>query len=183
VSTDRRIEVGVGLPNAGAGLQPGGGGAQPRPDADPGARERFEQALKAGGTAGEVAQGPSGLFSLFGSAAATPARGAQEHAALTSSVGTTVERLMVGDGRSGNKQVRIELKDDVLPGVSLTVQELDGRIQVDFFCSVEDSRMRLNEAASAQANELAQRLARDVLVRVQTDDEDDPCLLEAAASP
>lgn len=182
MSVDRRIEVNVSVPDFGAGLQAGTGGSQNRPDADAGARERFEQALKAGAENPAQAQTPSAPFSLFGAPKAeTPAPPADT--ALSRRVGEAVEKLMVGDGSSGNKQVRIELKDDVLPGVSVTVQELDGRLQVDFTCSVESSRIKLNAAAPGQAQELAQRLRRDVLVRVQTDDEEDPCLVEAAASP
>ena len=181
--TDRPIHLDVSVPNFGAGMQPDGNGAQQgRPDADAGARDRFDQAMKPAAEKAAETQMPQAPFSLFAAPQAEAAR-APRDAALTTRVGDSVERLMVGDGSSGNKQVRMELKDDILPGVSVTVQELDGRLQVDFFCSVESSRLRLNDAAPDQSRELAQRLARDVLVRVQTDDEEDPCLLEAAASP
>jgi flagellar hook-length control protein FliK len=86
--------------------------------------------------------------------------------------------MMVGDGSSGNRQVRIELQDDALPGVSITVQQIDGRLQVDFVCSNEQSRLQLNRATPNLANQLADRLKQDVLVRVQTDDDEDLCLYE-----
>lgn len=104
-------------------------------------------------------------------------------ASLGRRIGDAVERLMVGDGRHGNRQVRMDLKDDLLEGVSVTVQELDGRIQVDFACAVEYSRLRLNQAAPDQARELATRLSRDVLLRIHTGDESDEHLLEVVAQP
>jgi hypothetical protein len=49
---------------------------------------------------------------------------------------------------------------------------------VDFVCSNEQSRLQLNRAAPNLANQLADRLKQDVLVRVQTDDDEDLCLYE-----
>jgi hypothetical protein len=100
---------------------------------------------------------------------------------LSHQIGSSIERLMVDDGHNGQRQVRMELKDELLPGVTVVIQELDGRLQVDFICSVESSRLRLNEAAPEQARSLAESLRRDVLLRVQTDDDEDPCLLETLA--
>jgi hypothetical protein len=181
VTVDRRIELGVAVPDFGSALHTGTGGSQQRQEPEAGARERFEQALTSGtlpaGPAGAAAASP---FSLLAQRTAPATAAPDPH--LSQGIGSAVERLMVSDGRSGNQQVRMELKDDLLPGVTVIVQELEGRLQVDFICSVEASRLRLNEAAPSQAHELAQRLRRDVLLRVQTDDEDDPCLLEAAAS-
>jgi hypothetical protein len=185
---DRRIDLNVSVPDYKAGDLAsglGGSGAQPRKDADPGARDRFEQAMRAGEPAqAQSAALPANPFALFGLRPAAPAPApAGPPPAWSGEVGQAVERLMVGDGSSGNKQVRMELKDDVLPGVTVTVQELEGRCQVDFICAVEESRLRLVAAVPAQAPLLAQRLDRPVLLRVQTDDDADPCLFEVAASP
>ncbi len=187
MSADRRIDLNVSVPDYKAGDLAsglGGSGAQPRKDADPGARDRFEQAMQAGKPPAEApAALPSNAFALFGLRPAASPTPAPAPAPWSGEVGQAVERLMVGDGSSGNKQVRMELKDDVLPGVTVTVQELEGRCQVDFICAVEESRLRLMAAAPAQAPLLAQRLDRPVLLRVQTDDDADPCLFEVAASP
>ncbi|HSV47685.1 MAG TPA: hypothetical protein VLJ58_17990 [Ramlibacter sp.] len=189
---DRRIDLNVSVPDYKSGeLASGLGGsdARPRGEADPGARERFEQALQGGTPAAAAAPGSEAPapFALFGlRPGATTAAGtgpAAAPAAWSGQIGDAVQSLMVGDGSSGNKQVRMELKDDVLPGVTVTVQELEGRCQVDFICAVEESRLRLNAAAPSQAQLLADRLARPVLLRVQTDDDADPCLFEVAASP
>jgi len=77
----------------------------------------------------------------------------------------------------------MDLKDDVLPGVSVVVQEAEGRVVVEFICALEPPRQRLAAAVGQHAQELAGRLRRDVLVRVVTDDPEDPCAVEAAASP
>ena len=121
-------------------------------------------------------------FALFG---ARPALASAEVSAgvlspLAESLGYTVERLMVGEGRSGS-QVRMELKDDLLPGVTVAIEAQEGRMQVDFFCRIERSRLLLNNALDAMAETLAQRLQRDVMMRVQTDDAEDPCLVERLA--
>ena len=133
---------------------------------------------------------PSGVFGAQMSGAQMPAVQAApapprepDTASLGQRIGEAVERLMVGDGRSGNRQVRMDLKDDLLEGVSVTVQEMNGRLQVDFACAVESSRLRLNSAAPGQAHELATRLARDVLLRIHTGDESDQHLLEVVAHP
>jgi len=102
---------------------------------------------------------------------------------LVNVINTGLQRLMVSDGSSGNRQVRMMLKEDILPGVSVVIHEVAGRLQVDYVCSQEASRLRLNDAAPEQAKVLAASLNREVLVTVQTDDEEDLCLLEALASP
>jgi len=78
--------------------------------------------------------------------------------------------------------VRLDLKAEVLPGVTVSVYEEDGRLVAAFACASEASRETLNRCAPVLAQELAQSLARAVLVRVSTDDPEDPCLFEAAAA-
>jgi hypothetical protein len=186
MSLDRRVDLNLAMPDLAA--QSRGSDARdafPRRDApDPEAKDRFAAAL-AGDVRKEETPASAPPSAVFGpavralsgtSGAATSRRGE-----LAAAVSGAVERLMVGDGSSGNRQVRIEIKDEVLPGVSVAVQELDGRLQVDFVCCDENSRLRLSRALPESAATLAQRLKRDVLIRVQTDDEEDPCLEEALA--
>lgn len=90
------------------------------------------------------------------------------------------DRLLVGDGSSGRREVRVELKDDVLPGVTVSVYHEAGRVVAAFACASEASREKLCAAAPALAAELAQSLDRACLVRVTTDDPEDPCLFEVA---
>ena len=184
MSVDRRVDLSLSVPDQrGQGMGLAGGAPQQQPDAQ--ARQRFEQAMAAPTPPQDMpAPAAPQPFALFGSMAASPlATVPAADPALGARMAEGIERLMVGDGSSGNRQVRMELKDDLLPGVSVVVQELEGRLQVDFICANEDSRQRLVAALEANARTLAERLNRPVLLRVQTDDEDDPCLREALAHP
>ena len=183
MSVERPIHLDVSVPGfAPPGGESSGRGGLGRGQADSQARQRFEEALAkppeaATGDKPALATQP---FALFGS---VPVRAVIEEQPPAPPIGEMVERLMVDDGSHGGKQVRMELKDDLLPGVTVAIQELEGRVQVDFLCSVESSRLRLEAAAPDQARQLAERLQRAVLLRIQTDDEDDPCLFEAAGLP
>ena len=108
---------------------------------------------------------------------------APERSALNQRLTTVIAGLYVGEGAHGGKQVRLDLKEDALPGVTVAIEEVGGRMQIDFTCSVEASRLRLNDAVPEVAPQVAGRLERDVLMRVQTDDEEDRRLFEVAASP
>lgn len=200
MSLERRIALDVAVPDFGtrAGADANAGGlasgktdAQTPPDARD--AEQFRQALARSAVRTDATPAaaapelplpaPFGLFRPAAQSAAAPAHTPAASAPLTQHIEQAVQRLLVSDDSQGRRQVRIELKDEVLPGVSVLIEEAEGRLQVDFVCSVESSRLRLNAQAHAQASTLAERLRRAVLIRVQTDDEEDPCLLEAAASP
>jgi len=195
MSSDRR--VGLDLSAAGLLRRAFGSPAENRatadrspPDAE--AEQRFRDALADGeadasqasgeGAGDRLSEGTSVMspFALFGGNPSSPevgdGRGA--HVELAAHLGVEVKRLMVGDGRSGNRQVRLELKDDRLPGVMVTIEECEGRLQVNFICRVESSRLQLNDALPELANTLAHRLAREVLMCVQTDDDEDLRLVE-----
>ncbi len=186
MTSDRRIDLHLSMPDFGArSLQHGSGDHAPGRDApDAEAERRLAAALAQDGLdnpkTADVAPPP---FALFQQSVQSIHQGAREclpqQAELANHLGSEVERLMVSDGSNGNRQVRMELKEDLLPGVSVAIQELEGRLQVDFVCSVENSRQKLGSALPDLAHTLAQRLGRDVLMRVQTDDEDDPCVQEA----
>ena len=191
MSADRRIDLHVSVPDFGSrSFDPGSsqGGNATRQPPDGHTQDRFERLLngadadKRPEVDAEKVSAPN-PFSLLGALpVADLSRPVQQAApALSHQIGSSIERLMVDDDHNGQRQVRMELKDDLLPGVTVVIQELDGRLQVDFICSVESSRLRLNEAAPEQARSLAERLRRDVLLRVQSDDDEDPCLLETLA--
>ena len=96
-------------------------------------------------------------------------------------LGETAGQLLVADGSQGRREVRVELKDDVLPGVSVSVYEDEGRVVADFVCANERSRERACAMAPELAAQLAQRLDRPTRVRVSTDDPEDPRLAETEA--
>jgi hypothetical protein len=188
MSVDRRIDLNLTLPEPGTAFLRGNTGekeSQSRQAPDAKTEERFAAAMAAGKTLADEPAAPS-PFALFGAnlrpcIPGDPAK-MTHHAQLAEDLGNEVERLMVTDGGEGNRQVRMDLKEDTLPGVTLVIEEREGRLQVDFFCHAESSRLRLNQALPELATILAQRLQRTVLMRVQTDDEDDPCLLEQLVS-
>ena len=186
---DRSIRLDVSVPDFASRMDaeanPGNNTHLPKKSADPQSQQRFEEILNAkplpAGANNTPAMTPLSLFGSWSNSASAsaPTAASTFEPALGEAL---LERLMVdeGNGQGGGKQVRMELKSDVLPGVTIAIQEAEGRLQVDFICRVESSRLRLNAAAPAQAQTLAERLQRPVLLRVQTDDVDDLCLFEAA---
>ena len=100
-------------------------------------------------------------------------------AAISDWLQQAVTRLQVGEGADGNQEVRFDIRPEVLPGVRVVLHESNGRVQVDFICSVDASRHVLSEIAQREASEMARRCRRDLLLRVQSEDEDsdlDPAL-------
>ncbi|MBS1196648.1 MAG: hypothetical protein H6R18_433 [Proteobacteria bacterium] len=191
MSVDRQVSLNLSIPNPNAqNLRNDIGGqntdGRDAPDAE--TQERFAMAMANEKVAPQqtVANPMPPPFSLYQTAVSPNLASYSEKSAgqaeLASSLSEEVDRLMVADGSNGNRQVRMDLKDDLLPGVTVTIQENEGRLQVDFICSIESSRLKLSRALPELANTLAQRLQRDVLMRVQTDDDEDPCLQEVLAS-
>jgi hypothetical protein len=192
--TDRRIGLDTAVPQGmpGSSTRFGAGGADVRGQASKDDRQAFEQALSS-----EQAQTPApseaapvdvprpfALFGAFAAPASAPAAGgAPAPGELTQGLRQAAERLLVGDGSSGRREVRVELKDEVLPGVTVCVYEDQGLLVAAFVCASEPSREKLCACAAALAGELASSLNRAVLVRVGTDDPEDPCPFEAAADP
>lgn len=192
MSTSRSIHLDVRTPDMGGqALSPGLGQSHTSSQPDAQARQRFEQALEqpsesAGHPPAEGApqQSPTALF-VPGRLPVTPASGGTETAAWRDAgrqIADAVEQLMVDEDSRGQRQVRMDLKDEVLPGVTVAIQQAEGRLRVDFLCRHEAPRLQLNAAAPAMAMELAQTLRCDIWLRVQTDDDEDPRTHEAFAS-
>lgn len=182
MSIDRRIGLETAISQGTRTMANSDGQAQGRQasDAD---RQAFEQAMSQGDV--DAAPAPpvaSSPFALFGAGALAPAAepGGQSEA-LAQALSDSAGRLLVADGSQGRRQVRVELKDDVLPGVSVSVYEDEGRTVADFTSSNERSRERLCAMAPDLAAQLAASLGQPTRVRVSTDDPDDPCLAETDA--
>ncbi|MHA3904743.1 hypothetical protein ACTPOE_14590 [Castellaniella sp. WN] len=183
---ERRIDLNIGL---GRNMpdperrDPGG----PRREASDADRQAFEQALaRDGGAPPEAAESWTGAhrpFPLFPGPAASVAASAPPAApiGLARALNEAADRVLVGEG-GGRREVRLDLKAEVLPGVVLSVYEEEGRMVAAFSCASEASRETLDHCAQALADEWARSLARSVLVRVGTDDPEDPCPREAAAA-
>ena len=107
---------------------------------------------------------PSGPFALFG-ATTTPKPPAHE-ARVLAELSAMVSRLMVADGRQSQRGLRLELSEDVMPGVSMALFEDSGAMVAEFECRVESSFVKLSVPAQALANQLAVTLRRDTVWRV-----------------
>lgn len=185
MSVDRRISLETSIARQERPMAETGGqapGHQPS-DAD---RHAFEHALAQTDAAAASEQTQhAGPFSLLSGVTAVRETVSSDAAAREVSLllGETAQRLFVGDGQSSSRQVRVELGDDVLPGVSVAVFEEEGRVVAHFICALERSRQRLEAGAAQMAMELAEHLSRAVSVRVSTDDPEDPCTHQADAEP
>lgn len=124
-------------------------------------------------------------FDLFAPPAAAPVQpppaAPAPSAGLEHTLNQMASRLLVGDGSNGRRGVQIQMADEQLPGVVVDIFEDAGRLLTRFTCSHEGSRERLCAGADWFASSLAQRLQQDVRVQVQTDDPEDPCLLQVDA--
>lgn len=207
MNTERPIHLDLGMPASTAFEARTGTGAQTGSDPrdtdtlsdDAKALRSLLEQQRAAPPAG-AAQPPSAPrpFDLFGQGAAAlpgqvPQQAAQPTAAATAAapadaprgIGETLsqmaQRLLVGDGSTGRRSVQIQLADDSLPGVVVDIFEDGGRVVAQFTCTQESSRERLVRNAQWLADGLAERLAQSVSVRVQTDDPEDLCLVEAHA--
>ncbi len=180
---DRRIDLDTSLPQ---GLpdfsQSGaGGGRRDAADAD---RHAFEHAMAQPGETKDSEVDASAVvrpFDLYVPVLA-PAETVPP-AGLADNLEQAADRLLVDDGNGGGRrEVRITLKDDVLPGVTVAVYQEEGRMVAAFTCANETSREKLNRCAHALAEDMSRSLGQAALVRVSTDDPEDPCLFEAAAA-
>jgi len=182
---DRRIGLETAIPQ---GMSPRSqSGSEQRRQASDAERETFRQALSQDAEADSQAADPARVeprpFSLLAAGGLSGAPGAQHEGGeagrrLAREVSVSVERLLIGDGSAGRREVRLDLADEVLPGVVVSVFEDEGRLVAAFICASEGSRERLSACAAGLASELAHALSRSVMVRISTDDPEDPCLLE-----
>lgn len=180
MSIDRRIGLDTAIAQ-GSGLAQSDAQTSGRQASDADQRA-FEQAMARKDKPPVAPPAAPSPFSLFGAARAdAPAPADATSQALAQALQGSAEQLLVADGSQGRRQVRVELKGDVLPGVSVSVYEDGGRVIADFVCANETSRERLAAMARPLAEQLADSLARPTRVRVGTDDPEDPCLAETDA--
>lgn len=163
---------------------------------DPGAREAFKQAMAgdagqpdgtgyhdqgAGGKSlrehheGPPPPAPDALvspFDLLASSRSLPSRpavsvdDATAMSRLLPLLRDSVHKLWVQVRGNEAPQVRVELDNDALPGVTVHLQERGGRLEIAFSCEGQKEFGLLSRQADAIAGKLASRLGRDVLVCV-----------------
>lgn len=88
-------------------------------------------------------------------------------------VAQAIERMTFSDGSTGGeREVRVELRSNLLPGTELRIAERAGELQVEFVVTDPKSGAWLSAQSESMAGQLAERLRRDVRVRVRAPDAD-----------
>jgi len=175
--SERRVGLDIGAPGTpSSGTGSPGTGSQSREEADPGLAEMFRRKLEGeqAPAPGANAPAPARPFDLFGAAAPREnpqsADAAERRARV---IEETVSRLLVSNGSdSGAPEVRIRMKNDLLPGAELRLVERGGRLEVDFVATDPESAAWLASQTETLAGEISRRLRRDVRVSVRRDDYD-----------
>lgn len=130
-------------------------------------------------------QAPPSPFDLFQKPPARAMADAEivSYQAVSNIVRELVSEIYVSDDNIADRRVNLRLADHVLPGVMLSIQENEGRINVDFTCSTDPSRACLCKIAPRLSTELANQLYRDTRVMVRSDDPEDANPFQVDATP
>jgi len=172
-----RIDVSVGLERGSSNLSDKPP-FEPRREASESDSQAFERALE-DPVPTALPAGVGGPFMFLpAGASGVSESGSEAPLGLSEQLSEVAQRLLVADGLHGRREVRIELKADVLPGVSLSIFEDAGRLVVAFSSTHEISSEKLAQCAQPLANGLAASLRRKTLVRVQEGGLDGACLSE-----
>lgn len=83
------------------------------------------------------------------------------------SLESEIERLWISEGASGIREVRLGLRREVLPDTTVRLLRQETSLHVDIACGRPVLASWLRARAQAIATELADRLGRDVTVRVR----------------
>jgi hypothetical protein len=173
-----------------------GASQQQRREPTPHEAQRFAQAMKADAVAEESAvrrappgapspeasaDRPASAFDLMRrmSLPATPpavppdvqqrANASMER--LRQDLQNLVGRLMVGDGSSGagGRMLMMDISDEILPGVTVSVYDDAGAWVAEFRCREEAPFCLLAQRASSMASKLADELGQDAVWRVMAE--------------
>lgn len=175
MSTDRRIGLEIGLSQGGAEWDTRqGGDAERRRDADEADSQAFARALKGADDESLDAarmSAPLTPFGLFGPAPPQAPAAPDAASGLEESLRLAAGRLLVSDqGGGGRREVRVELDEGFMEGVSVSVFEDGGALAVLFRCASERAQQRVSALAQGLADGLAASLRR--LVRINLQDRD-----------
>jgi hypothetical protein len=96
---------------------------------------------------------------------------------------TCVQQAYISEELSSNRQVTVCFDEGVLPGVTLSVYETEGRVVGDFSCADSLIWSRLCEASGSMASELADKLSKDTRIYVRISTSDDVYPFQVEASP
>lgn len=82
-----------------------------------------------------------------------------------------MSQLQVSEGPSDLRQVRFELKTGLLSGVWVTLQQAQGRIEIDIRGGTGAARVHLSAVVQREVDGMARRCKRDLLVRISVGQE------------
>lgn len=140
--------------------------------------QRFARALQGQGdspaAAAPAAASPAAPLPTFpglmahAAASAQAAPVTQKLETLRQDLSQLVGRLMVGDGSAsaGGRSLMMDLSDEMLPGVTVSVFEDAGAWVAEFRCREEAPFVLLAESATQMASRLADSLGQDAVWRV-----------------
>jgi type III secretion system needle length determinant len=89
---------------------------------------------------------------------------------LSKAVEAVADRVLVSTPESGRQEVRIFLRDSVLPGTEVTITRHGGGVQIEFNTSSNTSHMLINQNKDGLENQLRQSLGEDVKVNLSFQD-------------
>ncbi|HVZ45039.1 MAG TPA: type III secretion HpaP family protein [Ramlibacter sp.] len=121
---------------------------------------RFESLMRRGGGQGHGGDSSSDatpeslLAPLFGAEA--------QALADTGDIGDEITHLWVGTGLSSDREVRVGLRETLLPQTSVRLFESEGRLRIEFACETVRVAEWLDRRLDKLARELGERLGRDI---------------------
>lgn len=146
-------------------------------------RDEMPENLRANTQVTDLSEGirPFELFSSVPPSSLEPSPLAQpaELKLLDEGLARLARTLLVSENMQGSQTLRMELTAEHFPGVVLEVFKDEGAVVAQFVCSNEHSRTSLARAARWLGESMSSHLKRNTLVRVLTDDPEDPSPVEA----
>lgn len=132
--------------------------------------ERFRALM--GDVAAQPAQGPHAMAPLSLLARREGDDPRREYASAEaerspSGLASAMERLWVGEGLHGEREVRIGLRNTILPDTAVRMRQVQGRLQLELSCLDARVSVRLASRLDALACELGSRLGRTVVASVE----------------
>lgn len=95
----------------------------------------------------------------------TAGAAAPDNRAVGRLIDTIASRVLVGDGSGGGREVRIEIGEEVFPGLEIRIFEEGGRLVVAFATSVAGDLALLRARSSELAGRLRERAGREIELR------------------
>ncbi|HTH78703.1 MAG TPA: hypothetical protein VL593_06965 [Ramlibacter sp.] len=89
-----------------------------------------------------------------------------QHLAQADDIGNEVARLWVGTGMHSGREVRVGLREALLPDTSVRLFEADGRVRIEFTCGTSRVADWLDRKLAELARSIGERLQRPLELAV-----------------